>query len=93
MNRRLEYIPVAIAVGGFLAVSYLACVVWDAVFPGWAMRAAWAPFLPGFEWLSVGSFFLGLVESFAYGFWFALLIPAARWMDRRMVRVPPVSQT
>jgi len=84
MNKRLEYTPVAIGVGGFLAISYLACVAWDAVFPDWAMRAAWAPFLPGFEWLTVGSFFLGLVESFVYGFWFALLIPVARWMNIRM---------
>jgi len=91
MNRRLEYTPVAIAVGGFLAISYLACVAWDAVFPQWAMRDVWAPFLPGFEWLSVGSLVLGLVESFAYGFWFALLIPMARWMNSRPTEVHPVT--
>ena len=93
MNRRFEYLSVATAIGGFLAVSYVACVAWDAVFPEWAMRGAWAPFLPGFEWLSVGSFLLGLVETFAYGFWFALVVPVARWMSRRFVPVPPVSPT
>lgn len=93
MNKRLEYLPVSLAIGGFLAISYIACVAWDAVFPQWAMRGIWAPFLPGFEWMSVGSFFLGLVESFAYGFWFALVIPAARWMNRRLVTVSPVRST
>ncbi len=91
MKRRLEYLPVALAIGGFLAISFVACVAWDALFPRWAMRGAWAPFLPGFEWLSVGSFFLGLAETFAYGFWFALVIPAARWLNGRLVDVIPVS--
>ena len=56
MNRRFEYLSVATAIGGFLAVSYVACVAWDAVFPQWAMRGAWAQLLPGFEWLSIGTF-------------------------------------
>jgi len=93
MNERLKYLPVAVAVGGFLGISFVACVAWDAAFPEWAMRNAWAPFLPGFQWLSIGSFFLGLAESIAYGFWFALVIPAVRWMNRRSVTVRPMSPT
>lgn len=91
MNRQIRYLPVALAVGGFLAVSFAVCVAWDAVFPEWAMRSTWAPLLPGFEWLSIASFLLGLVESFAYGFWLALVIPATRWMNRRFAAVPPVN--
>lgn len=90
MNKRIRYVPASLAIGGFLAVSFAACVAWDAVFPDWAMRGAWAPFLPGFEWISVGSFLLGIAEAFVYGFWFALLIPATRWLDRRAT-VTPVS--
>lgn len=93
MNRQLKYLPVALAAGTFLSISFVACVAWDAVFPEWAMRSAWAPFLPGYEWLSIGRFFLGLAESFAYGFWFASVIPAVQWMNRRLVTVPPVSPT
>ncbi len=88
MNRQIRYLPVALAVGGFLAVSFAACAAWDAVFPEWAMRGVWAPLLPGFEWLSVGSFFLGLAESFAYGFWLALVIPASRWVNSRFAVTP-----
>ena len=32
-----------------------------------AMREAWMPLLPGFTWLSLPSYVLGLAESFAYG--------------------------
>jgi len=93
MDERLKYLPVALTVGGFLSVSFVACVAWDALFPEWAMRSAWAPLLPWFQWLSIGSFFLGLVESFAYGFWLALVIPAVHWMNRRFDTVGTVSPT
>ena len=36
-------------------------------------RNAWLQFLPGFTWLTWPSFFLGLVESIAYGWYVALL--------------------
>ncbi len=85
-KKRIEYLPLSLALGGFLAVSYTVCVAWDAIFPQWAMRQAWAPLLPGFEWLTVGSFFLGLVEAFAYGFWLALAVPAYRWLADRYGR-------
>ena len=37
------------------------------------MFQAWQKLLPGFHWLSVGSFFLGLIESYAYGWYIALI--------------------
>jgi len=37
------------------------------------MYKAWEPLLPGFEWLSVSSFVIGLVESFLYGLYIAAL--------------------
>lgn len=89
MKRELKYFPVALVVGGFLALSFAICVAWDAFFPDWAMRSAWTPLLPGFSWLSTGTFFLGLAEAFVYGFWFALIVPIARWASRlRLARGP-----
>lgn len=80
-RRRLfdGYARLSVALGGFLVLTYLACSIWDGLFPSQAMRGTWQDALPGFEWWSWGSFFLGLVESFAYGFWFALVLPAVRW--------------
>lgn len=85
MNKELRYWPVAITLGVFSAVSFAICVAWDAAFPQWAMRAAWEPLLPGFDWLSVGSFFLGLAESFVYGLWLAVLVPLFNWVRRLSV--------
>lgn len=75
MMTRLRYWPTAWGLGGFLAVSYVVCVAWDGLFPSWAMREAWQGLLPGFTWLSPGSFLLGLAETVLYGFWLALLVP------------------
>lgn len=93
MNRQLRYLPAAVVIGTFLAVSFAVCVAWDAVFPDWAMRSAWAPLLPGFSWLSPGTFLLGLAEAFAYGFWLALVIPATRWVNHRFAAPPVRSPT
>lgn len=57
----------------FLALSFALCVLFDLIWPHYAMRAAWEPLLPGFTWISAGSFLLGLVESYAYGWYFALV--------------------
>ncbi len=36
------------------------------------MYGTWQKLLPGFEWISWRSFFLGVVESYGYG-WYAAL--------------------
>ena len=59
---------IAMVSGSVIAgLLYLGCVVWDALVPAYAMRAAWAPLLPGFRWLSIGTLLLGLVETLGYG--------------------------
>ena len=56
-----------------LAITFALCVGFDLLFPEHAMYKAWQDLLPGFEWISVKSFFLGLVEAWAYGWYFALI--------------------
>ena len=70
--------------GIFLAVTYTLCVGFDLLFPGQAMYPTWLRLLPGFTWLTWPSFLLGLVESFAYGWYVALIFGPlfnffARW--------------
>ncbi len=83
---RIPLIPFGMALGAFLAVTYVLCVGFDLLFPGQAMYQAWLKFLPGFTWLSWPSFFLGLAESFAYGWYVALVFAplfnvfASRWI-------------
>lgn len=61
------------SLGLFLAITFVLCVLFDLLLPGFAMNQVWAPLLPGFTWLSWTSFFIGLVESFAYGWYVALV--------------------
>jgi hypothetical protein len=65
---------------------YLGCIVWDALVPAYAMRAAWTPFLPGFRWLSVGTFLLGLVETLIYGALLGWLVSSVPRVVARAVR-------
>ncbi|BCX80976.1 P-type Cu+ transporter [Methylomarinovum caldicuralii] len=61
------------ATGLFLALSYTLCVICCLIFPEHRLYLSWQKWLPGFSWLSWPSFFLGLVESYAYGWYFALV--------------------
>jgi hypothetical protein len=69
---RLDWKVLGTAMGCFLAINYVLCVSYDLLF-GAHMYRAWGDLLPGFHWLSPGSFALGLVETFAYGVFFGLV--------------------
>lgn len=71
--RFLHWKTVGVSLGSFLAISYVLCVVYDLIFPGQTMYQAWIRLLPGFTWITWGTFFLGLVESFLYGIYIALV--------------------
>ena len=70
---RIPVIVFGLSLSLFFAVTFVICVLFDLWFPESAMYPAWAKFLPGFTWLTWPSFFLGLVESFAYGWYVALI--------------------
>jgi uncharacterized protein DUF5676 len=59
---------VALSLGVFAAVSFGVCVLWGLLLPeSLHMHGFLELVLPAFKWLSVGSFLLGLVESFLFG--------------------------
>ncbi len=69
----LPVFALGMSLGLFLALTFVLCVGFDLLFPGQAMYENWFRLLPGFTWLSWPSFFLGLAESFAYGWYVALV--------------------
>jgi hypothetical protein len=77
--RAVHTIPVfafGISLSLFFVVSYALCLLGYLVFPSLPINhAALSLFLPGFELLNLngGTFLLGLVESFAYGWYIALV--------------------
>jgi len=66
MNR-LKFKQVALALGSFLAVTFVLCSLWDLLFPSLTMEGLWRILIPGYESLTWGSFVLGLAVAFAYG--------------------------
>lgn len=69
----LDWRVIGLALGTFLAITFVLCVVFDLIFPGQAMYESWIKLLPAFTWLTWGSFIIGLIESFAYGLYIALV--------------------
>ena len=73
MKHSLSLVAFGHATSLFLAITFVLCVGFDLVFPHMAMYRSWQALLPGFTWISWSSFLLGLVESYGYG-WYAALI-------------------
>ena len=70
---RIPLAALGLSLGIFFLITFALCVGYDLIFPGQAMYQSWLRLLPGFAWLSWRSFGLGLVESFAYGWYVALV--------------------
>lgn len=73
MKPGVSLVAVGHASSLFLAITFALCVAFDLLFPAHAMYEAWQKLLPGFVWLSWQSFLLGLIESYGYGWYFALV--------------------
>ena len=84
---RIPVLAFGMSLGLFLALTFVFCVGFDLLFPGQAMYQSWLRLLPGFTWLTWRSFFLGLIESFAYGWYVALVFgPLFNFFARRWTR-------
>jgi hypothetical protein len=58
----------------FTTVSYLVCVGYGLIVPETLHMVQFLEItLPGFKWLTVGTFVIGLVESFLYGVYAGLV--------------------
>jgi uncharacterized protein DUF5676 len=84
----LNWKVVTKTVSSFAAITYVLCIGYGLIAPP-AWHAPWLleALLPGFKWLSVGSFVLGVIESALYGAWAGFLYSAlyncfARRADR-----------
>jgi hypothetical protein len=84
--RVIPVLVLGMALSLFLAISYVICITSYLLLPGLPIKHDMlSVFLPGFELLNWRSFFLGLVESFAWGWYVALIFAplynffALRW--------------
>ncbi len=71
--KRISLVALGNTASIFLAATFTVCVLFDLAFPEYAMFEVWRKLLPGFEWISWRSYFVGLAESYLYGWFFAVL--------------------
>jgi len=74
------------SLGLFGAVSFVLCVIYGLIVPKALHSVQFLEMvLPGFRWLSPGSFVLGLVESFLWGVYLGLVFtPIYNFVERRV---------
>jgi hypothetical protein len=76
-SRGVRTIPVigfGMSLSLFFLISYVICIIGYLLFPGLPINhAALAIFLPGFGLLTWQTFLLGLIESFVWGWYIALI--------------------
>ncbi|MDO8863843.1 DUF5676 family membrane protein [Haliea sp. E1-2-M8] len=82
-DSRLQISPVGNSLSMLFAISYLLCVGFGLIAPQeMRMYEAWAPLLPGFEWLTWSGFAIGLVEAYLYGWYIAVIfVPLYRFFS------------
>lgn len=72
--RRIPVIAFGQALSSFFILSYTICILGYLFVPGLPVdHAGLGIFLPGFTLLSWHTFFFGLIESFAWGWYIALV--------------------
>ena len=75
------------ALGLFLSISYLLCVLYGLIVPErlHGMKGFLEAVLPAFTWLTFGGFILGLVESFLYGVYIGIVfVPIYNLINRKV---------
>jgi uncharacterized protein DUF5676 len=84
----IPIVTLGLSLGLFFVISYVICIVGYLLLPGLPVQhEALSIFLPGFELLSWRSYFLGLVESFVWGWYIALVFgPLYNFFLRRVAR-------
>jgi hypothetical protein len=72
------------SLGLFLVITYVLCVLYGLIVSDQGMHQSLALVLPGFKWLTIPSFILGLIESFLYGWYTAVVfVPLYNWFVAR----------
>ncbi len=87
---RLRFTPVALGLGLSLAITFTGCVIWGQIFPHTVLQQRILEALfPWFTWLSWGSYFVGLTESFLYGIYAAaVFVPLYNGLTRWTSEAP-----
>ncbi len=73
-NRAISIMTLGLALSTFFVVSYTICILGYLLMPGLPVKHEFLEiFLPGFTLLTWRTFFLGLIESFLFGWYIAIV--------------------
>jgi hypothetical protein len=80
----VRVVPLGLTLSSFLLVTYTLCIVFGILAPEtFHMHSAWAPLLPGFEWLTPRGVLFGAIGAYSYGWYIAVLfVPLYRLFNR-----------
>lgn len=65
--KTLRLKPFILALTSFGLITYVLSILLRLVIPQWGIYQLWEMLLPGFRWITWGSFLIGLVGIIAYG--------------------------
>ena len=72
--RAIPIVTLGLSLSAFFVITYVICILGYLLLPGFPVQhEALAIFLPGFTLLSWQTYFLGLVESFVWGWYIAVM--------------------
>ena len=76
-TRTISILTLGQALSAFFIVSYTICILGYLLMPGLPVKHEFLEiFLPGFTLLTWRTFFLGLIESFLFGWYIAIVFGA-----------------
>jgi hypothetical protein len=82
----IPIVTLGLSLSLFFVISYVICIAGYLLLPGFPVQhSALSIFLLGFELLSWQSYFLGLIESFIWGWYIALVFGALYNFIRRRI--------
>ena len=84
----IRIVTLGLSLSVFFVISYVICIAGYLLLPGFPVQhEALSIFLPGFKLLTWQSYFLGLIESFVWGWYIALVFgPIYNFFSRRLER-------
>lgn len=84
-----------VTLGSWMAISFTLCVLGGVIAPGLPIpHRTLELLLPGFTWLSLGAFAVGLVETFLYGVYAGgLFVVIHNFFARRWAAIEHVAPT
>lgn len=70
----VRVVPLGLTLSSFMLVTYALCILFGLLVPDtFQMYEAWAPLLPGFEWLTPRGVLFGAIGAYLYGWYGAVL--------------------